>query len=675
MVERELQAYALLDRNEPAHARAQRAVGGRARRPGGAACASRRRLFEPAGEADEGGDLGCGRGAEYLARGRRRRRSGRRAGRGRGRRAPRPRRDRGRPRGWRAARRAAPRRRRRAARRGSARRGRRTARRAAATSGSSASARARCTRRASPPDSARGRPLRQVRPRPSRAARPSARSRRSRARNAPPAQRRLDVGARRAVGERRRLQRGGHAAVPLDGAARRPEQTRERGEQRRLARAVGAEDGRATSPARSVEVDIAHHHRPGHARTRERRAPRSSGSLTTGGRAAPARRRCCSTRERGGEQQHEAEQDRCRARSRAPYSPAETRTSTALASVCVSPSMLPPTSTTAPTSANAEPDRGDRRREHADARLAQREHGDRGARGAERARLVEQPVGQRLHGRGGERGDDREREHRLGEDHAVERVEQVEARRAARRGTAAARRRGRRSRAAAPCRRWRAPAPAARPRKRPRPEREAERQADGEREQRRPERHPQRDADDAEHLVVAAERAGRPPARSPSQRNSTSGLLGVDEPPVGEPVDAADPLALARRPARRARAAGAAAVSPRLVIIVWPSGPGAHDGDVAAREHALRSSDASAASRNATASTTPRSKRLTSPSSGSPLAVAVHAARAGRTRLLTASASQRGRDELEVGEVLAVEPVAHERDRERDARRRAGRAR
>ena len=38
-----------------------------------------------------------------------------------------------------------------------------------------------------------------------------------------------------------------------------------------------------------------------------------------------------------------------------PYSPALTRTRTALASVCVCPSMLPPTSTTAPTSANALP--------------------------------------------------------------------------------------------------------------------------------------------------------------------------------------------------------------------------------------------------------------------------------------------------------------------------------
>ena len=38
-----------------------------------------------------------------------------------------------------------------------------------------------------------------------------------------------------------------------------------------------------------------------------------------------------------------------------PYSPAETWTSTALASVWVSPWMLPPTRITAPTSAKAEP--------------------------------------------------------------------------------------------------------------------------------------------------------------------------------------------------------------------------------------------------------------------------------------------------------------------------------
>ena len=71
-------------------------------------------------------------------------------------------------------------------------------------------------------------------------------------------------------------------------------------------------------------------------------------------------------------------------------------------------------------------DGGDRGGEHADARLAQGERGDGGAGGAERARLVEQSLGQRLDGGGGERGDDREREDRLGEDHAVERVEQVE---------------------------------------------------------------------------------------------------------------------------------------------------------------------------------------------------------------------------------------------------------
>src|SRR4051794_28850100 len=99
----------------------------------------------------------------------------------------------------------------------------------------------------------------------------------------------------------------------------------------------------------------------------------------------------------------------------------------------------------------------------------------------------------------------------------------------------------------------------------------------------------------------------------------------------------------------------------------------------------VRFTDCSAASRNATARTMPRSKRLTRPSSGSPARSPRCRAR-GETREVIASGPVGGRQErpssngalssplrlerrgdvLEVGQVLGVEPVADERDRERD---------
>ena len=83
----------------------------------------------------------------------------------------------------------------------------------------------------------------------------------------------------------------------------------------------------------------------------------------------------------------------------------------------------------------------------------------------------------------------------------------------------------------------------------------------------------------------------------------------------------------------------------------------------------VRFSEDSAASRNATASTMPRSKRLTRPSSGSPPRSSCRRSRdvtRGHRLESIAGSISAAAHILEVGEVLAVDPVADEREPEGD---------
>ena len=327
-------------------------------------------------------------------------------------------------------------------------------------------------------------------------------------------------------------------------------------------------------------------------------------------------RRCCSTVSSAAEQQHEAEQDdaeRDRPRVLPGAHAHEHRAGERLRL---------PVDVAADEHDRADlgergADRRDRGREDADPRLAQREQGHRAARRAERARLVEQPGGQRLHRRGGERDDDRERRAPPGRGSRP---------RACRAGPSPPSGAPRKSRSAttrptitggSPMPAFARASPAPRPRNRPSPSA-------------RPSGRPSASAISVDQNASRSVTPTMPSTsssplssrstawRSPSQRNSTSGLLRcrrAGRRPGGRPCRRARP------PRPRARPAGAragAAVSPRLVITVWPSGPERTTVTSPRVSTSSRSSDASAASRKATASTTPRSNRLTSPSSGSP---------------------------------------------------------
>ena len=194
-------------------------------------------------------------------------------------------------------------------------------------------ARARWTRRASPPDRpAAGRSRRCSAPidrqRGERPLAPRA------ARDAPPGERGLDVGARRAAGERRGLQRGGDAAVPVDRAAApaaiRPASAASSVD---LPAPLGPSTAR-TSPRRSVRSTSWTTGVP--ARAAESPRASSSGSVTRDGRAPFSAWRCWIA-VRAAARSRTRPSRRMPSAIAVPYSPAETRTSTALASVWVCP--------------------------------------------------------------------------------------------------------------------------------------------------------------------------------------------------------------------------------------------------------------------------------------------------------------------------------------------------
>ena len=153
------------------------------------------------------------------------------------------------------------------------------------------------------------------------------------ARDAPPPQRGFDVRARRAPRERRRLEGGRHLAAPLDGAARELEEAGEGMEERRLAGAVGADEYDHLADV-EVEIHAAHDLDPGAgdagAAGAQRRPVRGHD-----GRPSSARRSCCWATVRPAARMRISPRRIEPSAIARPYSPADTCTRTALASVCV----------------------------------------------------------------------------------------------------------------------------------------------------------------------------------------------------------------------------------------------------------------------------------------------------------------------------------------------------
>ena len=238
----------------------------------------------------------------------------------------------------------------------------------------------------------------------------------------------------RAPGPGARRRRGrARSIVPPRGR----DQAGERGEQRRLAGAVGSEHGEDVAAAQ-LEVDVVDDGRAG-ARGRERRAPRAAARSRRAAEHRFSAWRCwiavsAAARSRTSRAAGCRARSRCRTRRRTRGRARRWRASASGPRCCRRRGRRRrPRRTRSPAAAMVAARTPMRASRSASAATAVREAPNARAWSSSAAR-------QRLDGGGGERGDDREREHRLGEDHAVRACRAGRARRAARRGTAAARR-------------------------------------------------------------------------------------------------------------------------------------------------------------------------------------------------------------------------------------------